>query len=73
MSKKYIPRTKEEKMQYAKRFSKGERESYRKGVRQGFLQGIHKLKKSLPKDAKKRHYTKEQFDSLFDDITKIEI
>ena len=41
---KYIPRTREEKMQYAKRFSKGERESYRKGVRQGFLQGIHKRK-----------------------------
>ena len=72
MSKKYIPRTKEEKMQYAKRFSKGERESYRKGVRQGFLQGIHK-RKYADKSANKRHYTKEQFDSLFDDITKIEI
>lgn len=73
----YIPRTKEEKRKYAKRFSEKERDSYRKGIRYGFLQGIHKNKKNNSitdrKAAKKRHYTKAEYDALFDDIENIKI
>lgn len=70
--KKYIPRTREEKMAYAKMFSKGERDSYRKGVRMGFLQGIHK-RKYADKKPTARNYSQAEFDSLFDDIRNIRI
>ena len=73
----YIPRTKEEKRKYAKRFSEKERDSYRKGIRYGFLQGIHKNKKNMSitdrKDAPRRNYSKQFLDSLYDDIENIKI
>lgn len=70
--KKYTPRTREEKIEYAKKFSKREIDSYRKGVRMGFLQGIHKSKK-VDKRINNRQYTKAEFDSFFDDIKDIRI
>ncbi len=69
---KYIPRTREEKQAYAKKFSKKEIDSYHKGVRMGFLQGIHKRKYSDKKPIA-RKYTQAEFDSLFDDIHNIKI
>lgn len=76
MAKEYRLYTREEKMRYAKKFTKSQRESYRKGIRNGFLQGIHKNNNkdvSAMKQPKKRQYSKEEYDSLFDDVKNIVI
>lgn len=74
MAKEYKIYTREEKKSYAKKFTKSQIESYRKGVRYGFLQGIHKTNNknvSDRKQAKKRNYTREEYDSLFDDVNNL--
>ena len=63
-------RSLEEKKAFAKQFSKKEVDSYRKGKRLGFLEGVHKGSKKL---AVTRKYTKEQLDSLFDKVEDIKI
>lgn len=76
MAKEYRLYTREEKMRYAKKFTKSQRESYHKGIRNGFLQGIHKNNNkdvSAMKQARKRYYTEEEYNSFFDDVKNIEI
>ena len=63
--KKYKPYTLEQKRAYAKQFTKKERESYRKGKRQGFLEGVHKPIK------KNSRYTKEEINGLFTNVKDI--
>jgi hypothetical protein len=44
-----------------------------KAYKLSFVNAGNKESKSTPKSAKKREYTKKELDSLFDDITEIEI
>lgn len=64
-----------EKKQFAKRFSNNEVLSYRKGKRNGWLDCYHtKVKngKKLSNYTERRHYSKEQCNSIFDDPANYE-
>ena len=65
---KYIPYTKEQKIQYAKKFSTEEKKAYRKGKRNGFLEGIHKPKRNLDGNFTQRTYSKSDFNKLFETL-----
>ncbi len=69
----YKPYTKEQKQQYAKRFTKEERVAYLAGKRQGFLEGVHKPVKQNDPGFMKHSFTKQDFDNLFDDIDKVKL
>lgn len=71
--KKYRQYSLEEKRKFAKRFTKSQRESYRAGKRQGFLEGIHKTgKKNSMKTANQRKYSNSDFKKMFTDLKNIE-
>ena len=69
----------QQKQQYAKKFTPSERNSYRKGKRNGWLTHYHATKnwykKSLPKalDFEQRKYTKAEHDALFDKLREVKI
>lgn len=69
----YTPFTKEQKIAYAKQFTKEERESYRCGKKNGFLEGIHKPKKYSGGNFTQRTYAKEDFDKLFETLGEVKI
>lgn len=68
-----------EKQQFAKKFTKRERECYRKGKRNGWLIHYHATKnwykRPVPKalDFEQRKYTKAQHDALFDKLREVKI
>ena len=67
--KKYRQYSLEEKRKFAKRFTKSQRESYRAGKRQGFLEGIHKTgKKNSMKTANQRKYSDIEYRNMFTDL-----
>ena len=67
--KKYRQYSLEEKRKFAKRFTKSQRESYRAGKRQGFLEGIHKtVKKNSMKTANQRKYSDIEYRNMFTDL-----
>lgn len=67
--KKYRQYSLEEKRKFAKRFTKSQRESYRAGKRQGFLEGIHKIgKKNSMKTANQRKYSDIEYRNMFTDL-----
>ena len=67
--KKYRQYSLEEKRKFAKRFTKAQRESYRAGKRQGFLEGIHKtVKKNSMKTANQRKYSDIDYRNMFTDL-----
>ena len=71
-SKKYFPYSKAQKIAYGKKFTKSELDSYRKGKRMGFLEGIHK-KKNNSKSYSQRNYTDSQYKEFYTDIDKLRI
>lgn len=67
--KKYRQYSLEEKRKFAKQFTKSQRESYRAGKRQGFLEGIHKtVKKNSMKTANQRKYSDIEYRNMFTDL-----
>ena len=71
--KKYRQYSLEEKRKFAKRFTKAQRESYRAGKRQGFLEGVHKNgKKPSFKTGTQRKYSNSDFKKMFTDLKNIE-
>ena len=77
MAEEYKKYTREEKIQFAKRFTNQERACYKAGIRYGFLQGIHKKSNTKNitdrKKPVKRQYDPKLLNSLFDNIENIEI
>ncbi len=70
----YKPYSREQKQEYAKKFSDIERKAYLAGKRQGFLEGVHK-----PPLKKKSEFISHDYlgidlnKELFDDIDKVDI
>ncbi len=68
-----------QKQQFAKKFTKRERECYRKGKRNGWLTHYHATKdwykKRTPKalDYEQRKYTKEDVNKLFKNLREVKI
>lgn len=75
----FIRKSKEEKIAFSKKFTKEQIESYKKGKRLGFLEGVHKKPKSnavnerYAKPLKINSYTSEELAKMFDDINSVEI
>lgn len=59
----------EQKKKFAKQFSPQQRAGYRKGQRNGYLKAVFKYKDKP--NFKQRTYTKEDFNNLFDDLSKV--